>query len=115
MSSNFPDRLKAAREKKGFTQSQLAERSGLQPSAVSHFEAGRRAPSFDNLKKLADALGVAIDYLLGRIDDPIGAGPLVDKIFRDMGRMTAADQETLASLAAMLAKKNDPAGDGGRG
>jgi transcriptional regulator with XRE-family HTH domain len=113
MSSSFPERLKTAREKKGFTQSQLAERTGLQPSAVSHFEAGRRSPSFDNLKKLADALGVAIDYLLGRIDEPIGAGPLVQKLFRDMGRMTAADQDTLASFAAMLAAKNNPAGEGG--
>jgi transcriptional regulator with XRE-family HTH domain len=108
MPPNFPDRLKTAREKKGFTQSQLAERAGLQPSAVSHFESGRRSPSFENLKKLADALGIAIDYLLGRIEEPVGAGPVIQKLFRDVGQMSASDQETLASFAAMLAAKNKP-------
>ena len=45
---------------------ELAERTGFHPSAVPHFETGQRAPSFDNLKRLADALDVTTDYLLGR-------------------------------------------------
>lgn len=113
MPSAFPERLKSAREKKGLTQAQLAERAGFQPSAVSHFESGRRSPSFDNLKKLADALGVAIDYLLGRIEEPTGSGPVIQKLFRDMGQMSAADQDTVASFAAMLAAKNNPPKEGG--
>ena len=113
MPSDFPDRLKTSREQKGFTQSQLAERAGLQSSAVSHFEAGRRSPSFDNLKKLADAIGVSIDYLLGRVQEPAGSGPVVQQLFRNLGQMTAADQDTLASFAEMLAAKNKPPrGDG---
>jgi transcriptional regulator with XRE-family HTH domain len=114
MASIFPDRLRIAREQKGLTQSQLAERAGFQPSAVSHFESGRRSPSFENLRKLADALGVAIDYLLGRIEEPTGSGPVIQKLFRDVGQMSAADQDTLASFAAMLAAKNKPPGEGGK-
>ncbi len=66
MPEDFGERLRKVRESKGLNQAQLAEKSGLQPSAVSHFELGRRSPSFDNLKRLADALSVTIDYLLGR-------------------------------------------------
>ena len=64
-SAVFPDRLRNAREYRGLTQGELAERAGLQPSAISHFETGARKPSFDNLRLLADTLDVATDYLLG--------------------------------------------------
>ncbi|MGN8546962.1 helix-turn-helix domain-containing protein [Bradyrhizobium sp. 13971] len=57
-SAVFPDRLKSARDLRGLNQDQLAKRSGLQGSAISHFETGTRKPSFDNLRRLADALGV---------------------------------------------------------
>jgi transcriptional regulator with XRE-family HTH domain len=51
------------------SQNELADRSGLHPSAVSHFANGTRAPSFDNLCRLSDALGVTTDYLVGRAED----------------------------------------------
>jgi transcriptional regulator with XRE-family HTH domain len=35
----------------------------LKPSAVSHFETGRRSPSLGNLIRLADALDVSLDVL----------------------------------------------------
>ena len=111
-SKNFPDRLRSARELRGLSQSDLAQRSGLQPSAVSHFETGRRAPSFDNLKRLADALEVTTDYLLSRSDEPkpisTAGGPTVDKLFRNAERLTTADLDAVAQMAELLAKKNPP-------
>lgn len=110
-SASFPDRLRYARETlRKLSQTELAERAGFQPSAVSHFETGRRSPSFDNLKRLADALNVTTDYLLGRVDEPkatnkTAAGPTVDKLFRDAEKMSHADLQTLADYADMLAKK----------
>jgi transcriptional regulator with XRE-family HTH domain len=106
MGSIFADRLRTTRENKGLSQTDLAAKSGLQPSAVSHFETGRRAPSFDNLRRLADALDVSIDYLLGRAEEPVSAGPRAQKLFRDFVNMSAEDQDNLSSFAAMLAKKN---------
>ena len=88
------------------SQAELAERAGLQASAISHFENGRRSPSFDNLKKLADALSVSIDYMLGRVDEATSSGPAVQKLFRDLSKLTTADQESVAALADVLAKKN---------
>ena len=40
-----------------------AARTGLQPSAISHFEGGARKPSFEHLRRLAPALEVATDFL----------------------------------------------------
>ena len=77
----FPDRLRNAREIRDLTQSELSTRSGLQPSAISHFEAGTRKPSFENLRRLATALEVTTDYLLGRVDDPISVGKTADSVW----------------------------------
>src|SRR5262245_2414420 len=106
----FKDRLRQAREDKGMSQAQLAERTGLQPSAVSHFEAGRRSPSFENLSVLADALGVSTDHLLGREAKARVAGPVAEKLFRHAGEMSQRDLEILAEFADTLAKKNKQSG-----
>lgn len=106
MPESFADRLRNIREEKGLSQLELAQRAGFQPSAVSHFESGRRSPSFDNLKKLADALSVTIDYLLGRETAPTSAGPVAEQLFRNFEQMSAEDQDDLAKFAALLAEKN---------
>lgn len=62
----FAHAIVRIRESRGITQSDLAERTGLKPSAISHFESGRRRPCLANLVKLADALGCSADVLLGR-------------------------------------------------
>lgn len=59
-------RLAIMRRVHGWSQVELGVRSGLHPTAVAHYEHGRRAPSLANLCALADALYVSTDYLLGR-------------------------------------------------
>lgn len=61
----FCERMREARERRGYTQAHLAERMGVQSSTVSHFETGGRRPSMHNLRRLAMALNVSADYLLG--------------------------------------------------
>ena len=104
----FPDNLKKIREIKGLSQTELAKRSGLQPSAVSHFETGRRAPSFDNLKRLADILEVTTDFLIGREIDPTTSGPTLQSIFRNAQEMADEDRQKLAEFAEFLANKKKP-------
>lgn len=106
----FPARLRAARELRDLSQEGLAKRTGLQPSAISHFETGSRKPSFDNLRRLADALNVTTDYLLGRVTDTEALAG-ADKLYRDLDSLTAADREfaemVLKSLAEKGRKKRD--------
>lgn len=106
MAEEFAERLRMAREAKGLSQTELAERTGFQPSAISHFETGRRSPSFDNLRRLADALSVAVDYLLGRVDQPKSAGPKVQQLFRDFDEMSQRGQELVADFVKMLRDKD---------
>src|SRR5215472_15896653 len=105
MSAKFPDRLRAARELRSLSQSDLAAKAHLQPSAVSHFETGRRAPSFDNLKALSEALQVTTDYLLGRVEEPSVTGAVADRLFRPPEKMSREDLDTLTGFAEVLVKK----------
>ncbi|MBI3098417.1 MAG: helix-turn-helix transcriptional regulator [Planctomycetes bacterium] len=117
--SGFSERLRRAREARGLSQTELAERTGLQPSAISHFESGRRAPSFDNLKRLANALDVSTDYLFGREPALSATGPHVDKIFRHLTDLKQQDIDQIEQFAAFLAnakstKKHKGTGRGGK-
>lgn len=105
MPSQFKIRLKELRELRGLSQSDLAARTGLQATAVSHFETGKRSPSFDNLRRLSDALEVSSDYLLGRIDNIDSVGPKAGTLLRHLDEMTSEDVDFLESMAEQLASK----------
>lgn len=89
----FAARLKEVREERGLTQAQVALAAGLQPSAIAHFEAQRRKPSFDNVRRLAKALEVSADYLLGV--------PTVTA-FRDEDKLSPDDREYIQGLIDRL-------------
>lgn len=102
----FPQRLQALREKRGLSQEELAKRSGLQPTAISHFETGTRKPSFDNLRRLADALETTVDYLMGRTNDPAAVVTEGDQLFRDFANLTTEEREIARDFMATLAKRS---------
>lgn len=112
-SHNFPERLRAARELRELNQGQLAHRSKLQASAVSHFETGTRKPSFDNLKRLADALDVTTDYLLGRVNDPAGLAG-AERLHRHLELLTGSDRKTAEDMIEILAKRSQERNRQGR-
>lgn len=100
----FPDRLRCAREYRGLTQGELADRAKLQASAISHFETGSRKPSFDNLRLLADTLDVTTDYLLGRVaefKELAGA----DKLHRHYNELQDSDRKFADDMITFLANK----------
>jgi len=102
----FSRRLKEIRERRGWNQSELANKAGLQATAISHFETGGRVPSFENMRRLADALNVSIDYLTGRSNEPSLAGPQIDSFFRDLHKLSDADLEAMRMMKEALLKKN---------
>lgn len=100
----FCRRLRDIREKRALSQGALAQRAGLKAAAVSHFETGTRKPSFDNLRRLADALEVTTDYLLGRVDDAQALAG-ADKLHRHYHELSSEDREIAEDFIELLAKK----------
>ena len=109
----FQVRLRTARSARDLSQSELAQRADLQASAVSHFETGTRKPSFDNLKRLADALRVTTDYLLGRSDLMDAPAATVDRLHRHYSGLSTEYQEMADEFIQMLAQKAEQRRSGG--
>lgn len=62
------DRLKALREARKLSQSQVARRLNISNSAISGYEKGTKTPSAEMLKTLAIFYNVSSDFLLGLED-----------------------------------------------
>lgn len=100
MSEQIEGRIRARRQELGLTQEGLAERVGLQGTAVNHFESGRRSPSLGNLIRLADALDCSIDWLVGRKVG--GTGESETGLVAAYRRLSPAAQKMLVRIARTL-------------
>jgi len=65
VTDTFGDRVRELRNRKGWTQALLADRTGLSQTQVSDAENCNRAPRGMIVAALARGLGVSTDYLLG--------------------------------------------------
>jgi len=104
MSESFADHLKKIRRSKNLKQADLARKTGLQVAAISFYETGERRPSLSNLNKLADALSVSVDFLLGR--DVARASSVADELLRDFEKLDSKDQETIQGMVKLLLKQS---------
>jgi transcriptional regulator with XRE-family HTH domain len=63
------ERLAVLRDRRGWSQRELARRSGVRQSLLSELERGKKTDAMGHvLVKLAQALGVSVDTLLGTFD-----------------------------------------------
>jgi transcriptional regulator with XRE-family HTH domain len=69
------ERLRYIREQVGYSQQDLADKSGVSQHTISEIELGRRKPQGRTLRKLARSLGVEVADLLGGPELPLGEAP----------------------------------------
>ena len=62
----FGKQLQRYRERAGYSQESLAEQIECSTIFISYIERGEKSPSLDTLIKLANALNISVDILLGR-------------------------------------------------
>ena len=62
-------RIATLRELKGWTITELADRSGLGRSHVSRIEAGKYAVTLESVQAAAEALGMTVDIVDPRLTD----------------------------------------------
>lgn len=99
----FPARLRETRNLRGLDQVELGELASIPATSISHFESGKRKPSLDNLRKLADALQVSIDYLLGRTDNL--SAHLGAAVYRHEDQMSREDLDLMETIRQHLASR----------
>lgn len=103
--SVLANQLTAARARQGLSQVALAAKAGLPPSAISHFESGRRSPSVETLCKLAEALAVSSDFLLGRAQETQNMGQELRELVHYGKRMSIDDLCIVVDFAEFLANR----------
>ncbi|MCY9509387.1 helix-turn-helix domain-containing protein [Paenibacillus larvae] len=67
--SSMGKRIKYLRERKGYTQSQMAEKLDMNPANFSSYERDKSIPPSDRLARIADILNTSTDYLTCRTDE----------------------------------------------
>ena len=76
--SSFGQRLKKSRLVLHYTQKDLASAAGVTPQHISFIEQERGVPSLELLPKIAEELGVSVDYLLsGKDSVAVGVIPAI--------------------------------------
>lgn len=66
-------KLRELRKIRGFTQQQLADKVGVSNVSLSNYERGAQMPDITTLTRIANALGVSTDTLLG-LNEPTSDG-----------------------------------------
>jgi len=98
-------RLTELRQAAGLTQTQLAERIGVHPSNIGFWELSGTPPRGEVLPKLAHALGVSVDTLLG-VTPPKpkkqAAKGRLQLVFESASRLPRRQQQKIAEVVEAL-------------
>ena len=108
--------MKEGRQLAGYSQAKLAEVLAISRQTVSDYEHGKTSPDEATMVKIADALNVSVDYLLGRSDD-LGAviAPQSDltreeqQLLRDFRALSRHSRELILGMVHSAAEKEQRA------
>ena len=71
MTEGFNERLSELLQQKHMTQKEAAEKAGVTQAAMSHYLKGDRYPRASVMARLADMLGVTVEFLMNGTDQNI--------------------------------------------
>lgn len=66
----FSERLKSLRLSRDIKQKEISDAVGVTLRAYQYYETATKEPTMSKLTSIAEYLGVSIDYLVGRTDNP---------------------------------------------
>jgi transcriptional regulator with XRE-family HTH domain len=94
-------RIKTARERKGYTQEQLAERLNLSVQHVSVIERGVKAPKLETFIRIANELQVNADFLLSDVL-AVSAQLEANDLYERMEAVSDRDKERILKVIQVL-------------
>ena len=95
-------RIKRLRQERGWSQAQFAKKLNVHPKQVSGYERGAHAPSTDVMIRMAEILGVSLDYLV--FDNRTGPkhGNISDleliEMLEKIDRLSDQDKQTVKAV-----------------
>jgi transcriptional regulator with XRE-family HTH domain len=108
----FAENLATIRKRKGFSQSDLAEKTGISTRMISHYETEGILPPVDRLEALAEALEIPAFELLKHpvaqrepAADLTGIDPRSVKKLRDILSLSVEDRNNLYRVLNSMMRK----------
>lgn len=88
-------RIAWARERAGMNKNQFARELGTSWQHVDHWEKDRTEPSIGSIRRIAELLGVSVDFLLGVRTDPAAPAPsALDRFLAELAPDDITEEET---------------------
>ena len=86
------------RMERGWTEYQLAERSGLPQSTISSWYRKNMVPSIPSLNKICVAFGITMSQLFSEDDSPVSLTDNQRKLLENWSKLSKEQQEILFKL-----------------
>jgi transcriptional regulator with XRE-family HTH domain len=98
----FGERIVAAREQAGLSQSELADKLGISQRALSGWERDNVALRADQIIAVAEALGVTADYLFGFKAKAQRGGPTgkAKRVFEEVAKLPRHQQDKIIDVVS---------------
>ena len=90
--------ITAYRQERGWTEYQLAERSGLPQYTISSWYRKNMVPTIPSLKKICLAFGITLSQLLSEGDEPVSLTEDQRKLLERWAKLNKDQQEVLFAL-----------------
>lgn len=102
-------RLQDAMNKKGITQRELSEKSGVSEASISQYTNGSHAPGNISAKKIGEVLGVDPLWLMGFdiYEHDISMDTQLKRIFDYVQNLTSIGRDTIETIAKTLSEREE--------
>lgn len=101
----FGEKITLVRKQLKWSQDELAKKIGTSAPIIGRYERGEIKPSIDVAAKLADVLGVTIDYLTGKSDKMVLDKKLLQRI-EDIEALPTEEKNVVYRLIDMALAYN---------
>lgn len=96
------ERVTYYRTQKGWSEYQLAEKSGLTQSTISSWYRKNMVPSILSLEKICNAVGVTLSQFFATEEDDFSLTALEKELLAESNRLTAEQQSALIQFFKTL-------------
>ncbi|PXY42835.1 XRE family transcriptional regulator [Flavobacterium cheongpyeongense] len=98
----FGEKITQLKKAKNLSQIALAEATGISRDAISKYERGDAVPSVEYAKRIADVLGVSLDYLAGEEDKEEVLDNEAVKRIKEIQKLPLSEKEKIYSVIDAL-------------
>lgn len=98
------EKITKLKKLKGLSQVDLSEATGISRDAISKYERGDAMPSVEYAKRIADALGVSLDYMVSDDDkEEVLDNDTVNRI-KDIQKLPDTEKDKIFSVIDALVR-----------